>query len=38
MDCFMIYQKFKNYKFYTIDGYVSNDILLVTINDLPNVA
>ncbi len=26
-----------NYKFYTIDGYVPNDILLVTINDLPKV-
>ncbi len=28
----------EDYKFYTIDGYVPNDILLVTINDLPNVA
>lgn len=28
----------KNYKFTRIDGYVPQDILLVTINDLPNVA
>ena len=28
----------KNYKFYKVDGYVSDDILLVTINDFPNVA
>lgn len=29
---------YNNYKFERVDGYVSQDILLVTINDLPNVA